>query len=242
MTVNLAFYGSQDGKQKRIQTHGTKEESMKVACDFILGNDFCVNEVAWKVLGLNDDFFYEESERLGSGKDIFNVIVGNWDKHIVQVDFDKMPLPEVKYWCYRACNFFRLKGFIVLESSKREFIAKEMGKNGKVTYRYVKRNYLAVFDRPVSWAKNCHIINWIALESGSEDLKKWVTMQCIKESSTLRLSPKIDKPIPKVVFCYGSQDRQIKRFLETRELVLDILKQIKKESVVSIKKALGKVK
>jgi hypothetical protein len=86
------------------------------------------------------------------------------------------------------------------------------------------------FDRTVSWTKNVHIINWVGLESRNENLKKWVDMQCIKETSTLRLGTKGDKPAPKIVFRYGSQDRQIKKLLETRKIILDSIKQLCQEA------------
>ena len=56
-------------------------------------------------------------------------------------------------------------------------------------------------------------------------------MQDIKESSTLRFSPKIDKPSPKIVYRYGSQNNQIKELLETRRIILNIVKNSLKESV-----------
>jgi hypothetical protein len=87
-----------------------------------------------------------------------------------------------------------------------------------------------VFDRPVDWTRNVHIMNWVALESGNENLKRWVTMQCIKETSTLRYSKKGNKPIPKVVFRFGSQNRMIRRLLKLEDLYLNFLKQMKKES------------
>jgi hypothetical protein len=70
---------------------------------------------------------------------------------------------------------------------------------------------------------NVHIMNWVALESGNENLKKWVIMQDIKESSTLRISNKGKKPIPKIIFRYGLQDKMIKKYLETRKLILGFL-------------------
>ena len=203
-TFQVAFYGYVKGKQKRIQTVGTEKELYQVA-PLILGNNF--------------------------SNDVLSVIIGNWSRNTVQVDFDKMPFDKVKYYAFRANNWFKLNGFIIFESSRKEHIAKEKGKKGKISYRYFEKNYLVAFDRPVSWIKNVHIINWIGLESGSVDLQKWVLMQCIKESSTLRFSPKIDKPIPKIVYRYGSQNNQIKELLETRRIILNIVKNSLKESV-----------
>jgi hypothetical protein len=215
-TFQVAFYGSVKGKQKRIQTVGTEKELYQVA-PLILGNNF--------------------------SNDILSVIIGNWSKNTVQIDFDKMPFDKVKYYAHRVNNFFfgGKSGFIIFESSKTERVAKEKGKKGKVTYRYFERNYLVAFDKKVTWTKNVHIMNWIALESGSVDLKQWVTMQCIKESSTLRFSPKIDKPSPKIVYRYGSQNNQIKELLATRRIILNIVKNSLKKSVDSNVKAVNEV-
>jgi hypothetical protein len=43
-------------------------------------------------------------------------------------------------------------------------------------------------------------MNWVALESHHEKLKDYAIMQGIKESSTLMVSPKGDKPSPRIVF------------------------------------------
>jgi len=96
-------------------------------------------------------------------------------------------------------KFFRLRGFIILKSSKN--------------------HYHVVFDKSVSWERNLHIVAWVALESKNEKLKSYLCMQCIKESSTLRVSPKKDKLAPRIVFCYGKQDNEIKKFLKYRKLV-----------------------
>lgn len=68
-------------------------------------------------------------------------------------------------------------------------------------------------------------MNWVALESGNDNLQRYVRMQCIKETSTVRISGKNKKPVPKVVFRYGSQDKQIKKHLETRKLLLNFLRR-----------------
>jgi hypothetical protein len=68
-------------------------------------------------------------------------------------------------------------------------------------------------------------MNWVALESGNLNLQSYVRMQCIKETSTVRISRKGRKPVPKVIFSYGVQDKQIKNFLDTRKLVLSLLRK-----------------
>jgi len=44
-------------------------------------------------------------------------------------------------------------------------------------------------------------------------LKDYLAMQCIKRSSTLRISSKENKQSPRIVFRYGNQDSAIKTSL-----------------------------
>lgn len=148
------------------------------------------------------------------------MILGDWSKDTVRLDFDNTTLDEVKYWAFRVCFWFKLEGFVILESSRKERVVK---RKGQVLHKWVRASYLVVFDRPVHWDLNVRIMNWVALQSKNPSLAKYVTMQCIKRSSTVRLGAKVDKPPPKVVYRYGKQDGQIKKFLETRHFVLDVL-------------------
>jgi hypothetical protein len=157
-----------------------------------------------------------------------NPIIGDWDKETVRLDFDDTLLSEVKLWSYRACLWFHLDGFIVFQSSMKNYIAK---RNNRVFYRFRKGSYLVVFDRSVHWDTNVKIMNWVGLESGNLNLQKYVRMQCIKKTSTVRISNKGNKPIPKIVFRFGNQNRQIKKFLETRTFILSFLEQQEKELV-----------
>jgi hypothetical protein len=123
-------------------------------------------------------------------------ILGYSDTSTVKLDFDNTPFKVVKYWALRAMKWFRLRGFIILKSSKN--------------------HYHVVFDRAVSWERNIHSMAWVALESGNWKIQKYLTMQCIKESSTLRLSSKTDKPVPRIVYRQGKQEREIKNYLFCR--------------------------
>lgn len=165
-----------------------------------------------------------------SDTDPNRVTWGDWADDVVHLDFDDTPLCEVKFWAYRTCFWFKLGGFIILRSSMEEYVVK---KKGKVVYRYLKGSYLVVFDRSVRWKTNVKIMNWVALMSGNPSLQSYVRMQCIKESSTARCSKKREKrknkPIPKIVFRYGEQHRQVKKFLETRKFILDSLKRLEKK-------------
>ena len=126
-------------------------------------------------------------------------ILGYTDTETVMLDFDNTSLKDVKYWALRTMKWFKLEGFIILKSSKN--------------------NYHVVFNRPVSWSENMRIVAWVSLLSHNLMPEKWFVMQCIKEGSTLRVSPKKDKPYPMVVFRYGKQEKQIREFLSFRELI-----------------------
>jgi len=149
---------------------------------------------------------------------------GDWDRETVRLDFDETPLDEVKYWAFRAMHWFKLEGFIILQSSRK---VKEIKYKRKVIHRWIKSSYLVVFNRPVRWELNARIMAWVAINSGIQSLKDYALMQCIKRSSTLRISPKENKPAPRIVYRYGKQDKQIKKFLETRAFILKALESIK---------------
>jgi hypothetical protein len=51
-------------------------------------------------------------------------------------------------------------------------------------------------------------------------------MQCIKQGSTLRISPKYEKPCPRIVYREGNQDNKIKEFLDFRELIKRIYRKV----------------
>jgi len=60
-------------------------------------------------------------------------------------------------------------------------------------------------------------------------LTKYFLMQCIKGSSTLRVSEKQEKTSPRVVFRHGRHDKQINGFLEFRVVIKGIERKLSKE-------------
>lgn len=134
-------------------------------------------------------------------------VIGYTDTETVMLDFDDTPFRQVKYWALRTMKRFKLEGFLILKSSEN--------------------NYHVVFDRRVSWSENMKIVAWVSLLSHNGMLEKWFVMQCIKEGSTLRVSPKRDKPSPRIVFRHGDQDEEIKRFLIYRRLIRRIVERMK---------------
>jgi hypothetical protein len=126
-------------------------------------------------------------------------MLGYTDKSTVKLDFDNVSFRFVKYWALWTMKWFKLRGFIILRSSKNY--------------------YHVLFDRSVTWKKNVHIIAWVCLESKNEVLKKWFLMQCIRESTTLRVSPKGEKLSPRVVFRNSKRDKEINNFLVWRKSI-----------------------
>lgn len=131
-------------------------------------------------------------------------ILGYSDKETVKLDFDDIPFKVVKYWASRVMKWFKLKGFLILKSSEG--------------------CYHVIFDREVTWSENMRIVAWVALLSGLGKLKTWFLMQCIKESSTLRVSPKKEKPSPRIVYRDGEQDKGIRCFMAYRRKIKSIIR------------------
>jgi hypothetical protein len=137
------------------------------------------------------------------------VVFGVTDEVTVKLDFDDTPFRWVKYWASRACNWFDLGGYIILKSSKK--------------------SYHIVFDRAVDWRTNMHILCWVAVEANNWRLKNYVLMQGIKECSTLRVGPKLEKPPPRIVYRFGDQGGEIARFLEMRGRAKRIVREMSAE-------------
>jgi len=124
----------------------------------------------------------------------------------VKIDFDETDFKSAKYWAELTLEKFTLGGYVMLKSSKK--------------CRH------AVFDRYVSWEENLSIIAWVAVLSKSVPLLRYLAMQCIKMSSALRVSPKGDKPSPRIVYRFGCQDHAVKDFLEFRQLIKQIYRSL----------------
>ena len=145
------------------------------------------------------------TEKLCLGKPIF----GMTEDEAVMLDFDNVSFNTTKYWASKAMKFHKLGGFIILKSSKD--------------------CYHVVFDRSVSWSENMRIVAWVSLLSHNKGTQRYHLMQCIKQSSTLRISNKNQKPSPRIVYRNGKQDNQIRSFLEYRKLIKRIIRRIEKE-------------
>jgi hypothetical protein len=136
-------------------------------------------------------------------------ILGFSDTETVKLDFDEVSFSFVKRWALRVMKWFKLRGFMVLKSSET--------------------CYHVVFDRVVSWSENMRIVAWVSLQSHSGSLCKWFLMQCIKGCSTLRVSPKREKPSPRIVYRHGKQDQNIRDFLKNRRIIKKISQKLRKK-------------
>jgi hypothetical protein len=139
------------------------------------------------------------------------VIVGLSDNRTVMVDLDNVSFRKAKDLAFLTLKRFRLDGFIILKSSCK--------------------HYHVVFDKPKRWSEVIKIVSWMGIMANNRNVWKWVCMQAIKKYCTLRVSPKPVnpegfKPVPRVVFRYGSQNRQIRLFLTLRRRVLRIVKRL----------------
>ena len=134
-------------------------------------------------------------------------VLGFTDEETVMLDFDNTSFKTVRYWAVRALKWFKLGGYIILKSSKN--------------------CYHVVFNRKVSWKENMHIVAWVGLLSNNPMLQKWLLMQCIKEGSTLRVSPKSEKASPRIVFRCGKENGQIESYLKYRGLVKNFIRKLK---------------
>ena len=154
-------------------------------------------------MGLRENGLIEKSR--------VNAILGFSDSETVKLDFDDACFSTVKFWALRTMKWFRLRGFLILKSSRN--------------------CYHVVFDRAVSWTQNMRVVAWVALLSHNKGLARWFLMQCIKGCSTLRVSFKREKPSPRIVFRFGKQEEQVKDFLRTRIQVKNIIKKLRKNAV-----------
>jgi hypothetical protein len=145
------------------------------------------------------------TEKLCRGKPV----LGFTDTETVKLDFDATSFKRVKYLAKRAMDWFKLGGYVVLKSSKK--------------------SYPVVFDRAVSWSENLRVVAWVSLQSQNGGLVKWLIMQCIKQSSTLRVSRKNKKHSPRIVVRHGKQDGEIQEFLEYRKLIKRIIRKLETE-------------
>ena len=216
----VAVYGQQKGINKRWQLSGTEAEltsELRHVIQHPPKGRFLTNPK------FSDHFTSKRYPKPLKTSVLNRVVIGDWDKETVRLDWDDTALAEVKLWSLRVCRWFKLEGFIILRSSMKNYVVKQ---KKRTVYSFKRGSYLVIFNRPVHWDSNVKIMNWIALESGNVNLQKYVRMQCIKGTSTVRISSKGSKPAPSIVFRYGVQDKMIREFLDNRKFILSWISRV----------------
>jgi len=97
----------------------------------------------------------------------------------------------------------------------------------EIAYSYKSKSYHTVFNGEVSEDELQSILAWLCLFTKDNKLITWFLLQLIKGTYSLRIGFKGRKKPPKIVYHMGNQDRQIAKFLENRNFILDFLESIR---------------
>jgi hypothetical protein len=200
---HVSIYGSHDKKSKRWELSGLEEELNKVL-------PLAVKHPPEQCFPRQNPFP--------------NVVLGDFDNDIVKVDWDERFLCEVKRFCKILVKRFPVLGggFIILESSTKLRKIRNEDFTG-IAYTYKSKSYHTVFNGEVSKGELESILAWLCLFTKDNGLITWFLLQLIKCTYTLRIGFKRNKKPPKIVFRYGNQDKQIAKFLENRDFILNFL-------------------
>jgi hypothetical protein len=57
---------------------------------------------------------------------------------------------------------------------------------------------------------------------------KWFILQCRKECSTLRITPKGEKAEPKIIERFGSGENEIRKYLEYKSTIPSLVEKYRK--------------
>jgi threonine dehydratase len=138
---------------------------------------------------------------------------------LVKLNVDDAPAEiYLKLENLQPIGSFKIRGASnAIKSAKTEDL-----KNGVRALESSGNCYHVVFNRMVSWSENLSIIGRIVLMTHHRPLQRWHLMQCIKQSMTLRVSIKGDKPIPRIVYSEGEQGEQIEGYLKYSNFIKGI--------------------
>ena len=125
------------------------------------------------------------------------------------LDLDRIPYKIVRQLSLGFCRRYRLEGFIIAETSKG--------------------NYNVIFNKPLK-TEQIHALGgkayfYLLTACGKNKANQyglWFILQCVKKAMTVRVSPKLHKPEPKIVMTYGKTDKICKDYIETKQLMKNI--------------------
>ena len=203
---SVAVYGSQNGKSKRIELSGTAKQlnkTLALAC----------------VHPPKDRFVRVATNPYPS------IVLGDHDTNIAKVELDEnYGFADAKRIAFILNERHGLDGFMILCSSSTLKKIERADYSG-VAYRYRQKNWHLVFNRQVTFRELCSILAWLSLYLKDQNFDKWLKLQLIKGTFTLRHGFKKGKNPPKIVFRYGHQDKMIKQFLANRKFILKFLRE-----------------
>jgi hypothetical protein len=202
---HVAIYGSHDKKSKRWELSGSEAELRKV-------------------LPLAVQHPPKQCFPRFTKNPLPKVVLGDHDIDIVKVDWDERFLCEVKRFSMILVKRFPVLGggFIILQSSvKTRKIRNDVFT--EIAFTYKSKSYHTVFNGEVSKDELQSILAWLCLFTKDNKLITWFLLQLIKGTYSLRFGFKGRIKPPKIVYRWGNQDRQIAKFLENRNFILDFL-------------------
>jgi hypothetical protein len=68
-----------------------------------------------------------------------------------------------------------------------------------------KRGYIVIFNRPVEWSLNIHIMNWVALESGNGNLQNTLGCSESRKLQPLGRQERVRSLFPKLFFAIAAR-------------------------------------
>ena len=101
-----------------------------------------------------------------------------------------------------------------------ETIGSDKDVSTEIACTYKSKSYHTVINCEVSKDELQSILAWLCFTKDNK-LTMWFLLQMIRITYTLWIGFKGKKKPPKIVYRWGKQDRQIAKFLENRNFVLD---------------------
>jgi hypothetical protein len=199
----VAIYGSHDKKSKRWELSGSEAELKKVL-------PLAVQHPPKQCFPRQNPFP--------------KVVLGDWDTDMLKIDWDERFFCEVRRFSMILVKKYPVlgSGFIILQSSVKTHKIRNDDFT-KIAYTYKSKSFHTVFNGKVTKDELDSILAWLCLFTKDNGLITWFLLQLIKGTYTLRIGFKGKKRPPKIVYRYGNQDKQIKKFLENRNFILDFL-------------------
>lgn len=142
-------------------------------------------------------------------------LTGISDTSTPKLDLDNVTFKTAKYIAVKILRLFKSKRTDIWTPNSK------IDLEGFLIIKSSPKHYHILFNRSVLWLENIEVVAWACLMSHKIELMKWLIMQIVKGSSTLRIGKKGDKPAPRIVFHWGKQDGEIRNYLKFRRLNRD---------------------